>query len=195
MITTHALTALSQLAMLRCRQTSRRDLPPMHDHCRLLTAVIGSLASLLAGCATSQSGSACRPVDLALNPEPPVLEMFRVYTGADGLSHGEIQHLQASSTKYLGMMLHQYSLGDPSNVVIVSGPPNFHIPKHAAPYREIFLTLRGSVTVELSDGTNRALHPGSLVLYEDVTGPGHGGLVGPCGYTSLDLQFKRVGAP
>jgi hypothetical protein len=116
--------------------------------------------------------------------------MFRVYTGDDGLSHGESLPLQGSTSRYLGMVLHQYSLGDPSEVVIVNGPPNFRIPTHAAPYREIFLTLRGSVTMELSDGTRHELRPGSLLMFEDTRGPGHGGLVGPCGYTSLDLQFK-----
>jgi len=150
--------------------------------------------AILAGCSTLGSARRCRPVDLALNPDPAVLEMLRVYTGADGVSHGEMVPLAGTSTKYLGMLLTQYSLGDPSNVVIVNGPPDFHIPRHAAPYREIFLTLRGSVTVELSDGTTRDLHPGALLLYEDVTGPGHGGHVGPCGYTSLDLQFKPPAA-
>jgi hypothetical protein len=137
----------------------------------------------------------CAPVDLALNPDPPVLQMFRVRTGADGVSHGEMVPLEGSATRYLGMVLTQYALGAPTQVVIVNGPPNFHIPSHPAPYREIFLTLRGEVTVELSDGTTHRLTPGALMLYEDLTGPGHGGLVGPCGYTSLDLQFNAAAPP
>ena len=153
-----------------------------------------SAALVLGGC-TAHTRLSCAPADLGLNPDLPVLQMFRVRTGADGVSHGEMVPLEGSATRYLGMVLTQYALGAPTQVVIVNGPPNFRIPMHPAPYREMFLTLRGMVTVELSDGTAHRLTPGALLLYEDVTGPGHGGLVGPCGYTSLDLQFNTAPAP
>jgi quercetin dioxygenase-like cupin family protein len=86
--------------------------------------------------------------------------------------------------------LRQFELGNPAKVVIVSGPPDFDLPQHAAPYREIFMVLSGSVTATLSGGQSFAMKPGALILFEDTTGQGHGGKVGPCGYVSLDLQFK-----
>jgi uncharacterized cupin superfamily protein len=125
-----------------------------------------------------------------LSRDTEILEVFRVTSGADGLSYGVTEKLTGSTTIYLGALLRQFGFGDPSNVVIVSGPPNFDLPYHAAPYREIFMTLSGSVTASLSGGQNYELKPGSIILFEDTTGKGHGGKVGPCGYVSLDLQFK-----
>jgi quercetin dioxygenase-like cupin family protein len=122
--------------------------------------------------------------------ETSVIDLIHVTTGEDGLSHGERQTLDGQTSVYLGATLRQFQLGKPSNVVIVTGPANFKLPRHAAPYREMFLLLAGSSVVELSDGSEYPLQPGSAVLMEDTTGPGHGGRVGPCGYVALDLQFK-----
>jgi quercetin dioxygenase-like cupin family protein len=132
-------------------------------------------------------------VDLARLGDDIVVN--RVYTGADGKSHLDKTTWAAVKTTYLGLQLAHFELGDPSNVVIVRGPPNFDIPFHAAPYREIFIVLSGSSTSILSDGTRIELTPGSILLFEDVTGPGHGGKIGPCGYVALDLQFKPVASP
>lgn len=154
---------------------------------RVLAAAV--LLALGACRATQPADSRCaRPIPLSY--ETPVLDMLRVSTGADGLSHGEVIHQTGDVSTYLGAVLRQFRLGDPSNVVVVSGPPDFHIPKHPSPYREIFIILAGSSSIELSDGSERALTPGSLVLFEDVTGPGHGGHFGPCGYVAVDLQFN-----
>jgi hypothetical protein len=119
-----------------------------------------------------------------------VIDVVRVYTGTDGLSHSEIRHELGQTSIYLGAVLRQFQFGDPSNVVIVGGPPDFRIGRHASPYREIFLLLAGSSVIELSDGTEQPLKAGSLVLMEDTTGAGHGGRFGPCGYVAVDLQYK-----
>jgi quercetin dioxygenase-like cupin family protein len=157
----------------------------------LMRLAAAALVGPLAACTTTPM-QRCDPQPLPITNETPVLEMLRVTTGPDGLSHGEkIQETGKTST-YLGAVLRQFQLGDPSSVVIVSGPANFRIPMHAAPYREIFLLLAGSTVIELSDGTRHAQQPGSMVLFEDVTGAGHGGVFGPCGYVALDLQFKPV---
>ncbi len=134
----------------------------------------------------------CAPQGLPLTRDTTVIEVFHVVTRADGKSYGEMVPLKGSTTLYLGLALTQFGLGDPSNVVIVTGPPGFDIPLHPAPYREIFMVLSGSSTIRLSGGQSHILTPGSVVLFEDTTGAGHGGKVGPCGYVSLDLQFKPV---
>jgi hypothetical protein len=173
---------------------------------RPLKAVCAALQlAALAGCATTPHAAAnaaaatdpmhaaavpCRTPALSFSYEAPVLDMVRIYTGADGLSHAEPMPLAGQTSTYLGAVLHQFALGDPSNVVIVSGPPDFHIPQHPAPYREFFLILAGSSVIELSDGTEQPLTPGSMVFFEDVTGPGHAGRFGACGYVAVDMQFK-----
>lgn len=131
---------------------------------------------------------AAEPVELAR--EGAQLEVFRVRTGLDGKSYGELVEIEGSGTTYLGALLMQFDLGDPSKVVVVRGPAGFRIPMHPAPYRELFLVLSGSSTAVLSGGQRHVLRPGSLILFEDTTGEGHGGFVGPCGYVALDLQFK-----
>ena len=158
---------------------------------------MAALAALLSlsGCANRppKEQTACT-APMPITRETTVLDVLHVYTGGDGVSHAEVQHKTALSSTYLGAVLHQFPFGDPSNVVIVSGPPGFHIPMHPSPYREIFLLLSGSSVIELSDGTQHPLQTGSLVLFEDMTGPGHGGVFGPCGYVGVDLQFKTARA-
>ena len=158
----------------------------------LLVAVAGMVASGVATRAADlvTAGEKCVSAGLSVGRDTSVVEIYRVYTAADGKSYGETIKLQGSRTTYLGAVLTQFGLGDPSNVVIVHGPAYFEIPMHAAPYPEIFLVLSGSSTINLSSGQRHELGPGSLVLFEDTTGAGHGGKVGACGYVALDLQFK-----
>jgi hypothetical protein len=147
----------------------------------------------VAGCSQTvhraRSDMRCdQPIPISYNT--PVLNVIRIYTGPDGLSHSEMQRELAQTTAYLGASLQQFHLGDPTNAIIMTGPPNFLYPKHAAPYREIFLVLAGSMSIDLSDGTVQQAPTGSLVLFEDVTGAGHGGRFGACGYVALDLQYQ-----
>jgi quercetin dioxygenase-like cupin family protein len=156
-------------------------------------AVSVGLALCLVPIALPKDAS-CRKVALEVGRVSDTVPVLRVFTGTDGKSHAEKVSFAAVKTTYLGLQLAHFDFGDPSNVVIVRGPPNFVIPFHAAPYREIFMVLSGGSTIELSDGTQHQLNTGDVVLFEDVTGPGHGGKVGSCGYVSLDLQFKPPAA-
>ena len=153
-----------------------------------LTAM--TLATLAFAGAAAAKGKACVEKPLHLERDGRILEIIRITTGADGLSHGKREKIDGSVTTYLGLELTQFGLGDPSNVVIVSAPPGLDIAVHRAPYREIFMILSGESTLKLSDGTSFVLKPGTLNLMEDTTGAGHGGNSGPCGYVALDLQFK-----
>lgn len=162
-----------------------------------VVALVGGCVGRMQESGDSRSGGGsgggrCEAHPLDLSYEMRTLNVVRVYTGADGISHAEIQPQAAQESTYMGALLRQYRLDDPSNVVIVSGPPRFHIAQHPSPYREMFILLAGSSEIELSDGTRQALQAGSVVLFEDVSGPGHGGVFGPCGYVAVDLQFKSV---
>ena len=71
---------------------------------------------------------------------------------------------------------------------IVAAPADLMLPLHPAPYRESFLMLEGSVTMELGDGTRRELRPGDMTTFEDMdASKGHGGRIGPCGYVALNI--------
>jgi hypothetical protein len=133
-----------------------------------------------------------KPQPVALGRKGQALKLLRIFTGADGKSHAEESQIAGTDTTYLGLVLTQFGLGDPSNVVIVRGPAGLEIVAHKAPYREIFILLSGSSVVLPSGGGRHELSAGSIVLFEDVTGEGHGGRIGPCGYVALDLQFKAA---
>ena len=44
---------------------------------------------------------------------------------------------------------------------------------HCAPRRQYSLSLSGTAEIEVGDGTVVRLHPGDVVLAEDLTGRGH----------------------
>ncbi len=157
-------------------------------------AALGLLLLVAVSLPAGAAENSCAPQALPLTRDTTVLQVFHVVTRADGKSYGELVPMKGATTLYLGLSLTQFGLGDPSNVVIVTGPPGFDIPMHPAPYREIFMVLSGSATIRLSGGQEHLLTPGSIVLFEDISGEGHGGKVGPCGYVSLDLQFKPATA-
>ncbi len=136
---------------------------------------------------------ACPPLaGLGLKPGIEIIEAIRTYTGPDNQSHIEKVELKGETKRFFNntTVLTQFDLGDPSAVVIVYGHPNAFIPKHPAPYREMFLILEGSSILELADGTKHQFTPGSLFIAEDTTGEGRTGRAGPCGYVALDIQFK-----
>ena len=50
---------------------------------------------------------------------------------------------------------------------------DYFIDWHTAPRRQYVITLSGQSEVELGDGTKILLHPGHILLAEDITGQGH----------------------
>ena len=51
--------------------------------------------------------------------------------------------------------------------------PNYFIDWHTAPRKQYVITLSGESEVEIGDGTSIRLHPGHILLAEDLTGQGH----------------------
>ena len=51
--------------------------------------------------------------------------------------------------------------------------PAYFIDWHNAPRRQYVITLAGESEVEIGDGTTVRLHPGHILLAEDVDGQGH----------------------
>src|SRR5262245_53608713 len=60
-----------------------------------------------------------------------------------------------------------------SSVLLGSFPAGYRSDWPPSPVRQWFLQLSGELEVETGDGEVRRLGPGSAVLVEDVTGPGH----------------------
>ena len=111
-----------------------------------------------------------------LTPDPVVaqertpIKVTRIYTGEDGKTHAEeleVPLTQARATT---------ELSEPVPITSVQFRRNssdYFIDWHTAPRRQYVITLAGESEVEIGDGTTIWLHPGHILLAEDLTGQGH----------------------
>ena len=99
----------------------------------------------------------------------------RVYTGPDGETHLEEAETAGETTRAVESDL----VGTVSETFPVTGiyfrevrEESSPVP-HNAPYPLFIIGLRGTFSVEVSDGQIREFPPGSVLLVEDTTGKGH----------------------
>ncbi len=153
-------------------------------------------AVALAGCAVPATGPAakagCPAPAASMNyTDATPVRRIRIYT--DPRTHDsafEEAPMAPKRTPLLktGKILYEYDFGKGSKVQIVAAPADLVLPLHPAPYRESFLMLEGSVTMELGDGSRRELVAGDMTTFEDIDATrGHGGKTGPCGYVALNI--------
>lgn len=131
-------------------------------------------------------------IDIARAVE--VVEAYRAYKGADGLSHIEKIEIKGKKGVYYGgkVRITQFDLGDPTGASLVYGEPNMDIPIHPIPYRETFIILSGSSIAKDGKGNAYPLKPGSMLIADDPGTPGRSGSSGPCGYVALSLAYKAA---
>jgi quercetin dioxygenase-like cupin family protein len=99
-----------------------------------------------------------------------VASFFRLFSDASGASHFETVQDEGDSV-WEHALTQPHALGGVGFVRVLDGEadPSWH----PAPRRQIVVWLRGSSTVEASDGSTRDLEPGDVLLVEDVDGTGH----------------------
>ena len=99
----------------------------------------------------------------------------RVYTGPDGETHFAEAETAGETTTALESDL----VGKVSETFPVTGVYFREVRRessdepHNAPYPLFIVGLRGTFSVEVSDGELREFPPGSVVLVEDTAGKGH----------------------
>ena len=91
------------------------------------------------------------------------MQMIRMYTGSDGVTH--LEDMDPAEMRLPA-----------TEMVIRSSVTDLPSPWHTSPARQILIVRAGNVKVEVEDGTVRQLGPGDLVLEEDLTGKGHRGI-------------------
>lgn len=147
------------------------------------------------GIASASAAASDAPV-AACSAAPPfpngiqVVTALHVFTAANGESAFEDVTFNGYGKAYFkpGEMFFHTELGGAKKVQFVSGPANAVMPPHPTPYKEMFLTIQGSSAVVLPNGQERALTPGSLVIFDDAgSKTGHGGRTGPCGYVAINI--------
>ncbi len=99
----------------------------------------------------------------------------RVYTGPDGETHFEDAETAGETIKAVESDL----VGTVSETFPVTGVYFREVQQetgplpHNAPYPLFIVGLRGTFSIEVSDGEVREFPPGAVVLVEDTTGKGH----------------------
>ena len=98
------------------------------------------------------------------------IKVTRIYTGPDGKTHAEEVDVP------LGAPRGATEVSEPVDVTSVQfrrTSPDYFIDWHTAPRKQYVITLSGESEVVIGDGTAIRLHPGHILLAEDVTGQGH----------------------
>lgn len=94
------------------------------------------------------------------------MQFYRLYAGADDQSHFE----ELDSAKAAPF----FNETKPATSHLFRDDFAPHIVNfHRAPRRRWVVTLSGSVTIGLGDGSSKTFHPGDVFLAEDTTGQGH----------------------
>ena len=94
------------------------------------------------------------------------MQFYRLYAGADGQSHfEELDGAKAAPFLNETKPATSHLFRDDFAPHIV----NFH----RAPRRRWVVTLTGSVTIGIGDGSSKTFYPGDVFLAEDTTGQGH----------------------
>lgn len=93
------------------------------------------------------------------------MQIVRVYSGNDGESHFE-----DLTVEQFAAIVNNLGEG-PINVN--SRPSPSFSDYHTAPRRQYVVNLAGVAEFETADGTKRRLHPGDVLVAEDLTGHGH----------------------
>ena len=100
--------------------------------------------------------------------------MFRIYSGDDGLSHIEERPLPLEP--FLDTE-GAYGEGTPiepaAGVTFRVSPAGYFLDWHNAPRCQYTINLAGNVQIVSSDGAAKRIGVGDILLAEDLTGAGH----------------------
>jgi hypothetical protein len=103
------------------------------------------------------------------------VKIQHLYSDTDGESHVEEIDAEMSAVDF-APPAPPINLSDflaAKRVAIMKAPPGWEGNWHRAPCRQLMFYLAGHVEAETSDGEQRTIGPGTVVLLEDTTGKGH----------------------
>ena len=103
------------------------------------------------------------------------MKIQRVYSDSDGESHVEEIDVEMTAVDF-APPAPQVDLSEflaATRVAIMRAAPGWEGDWHTAPCRQLMFYLAGQVAAETSDGEQRTMGPGTIVLVEDTTGKGH----------------------
>ena len=98
------------------------------------------------------------------------IKVTRIYTGDDGKTHAEELAMPLGPPRGATELSPSIPV---TSVQFRRTSPAYFIDWHTAPRRQYVITLAGESEVEIGDGTTIRLHPGHILLAEDLEGQGH----------------------
>lgn len=103
------------------------------------------------------------------------LHYVRVFADAAGESHLEQCELEMSTRRFAppAPPLDVSAIQSADGLAVLRLPPDWSGEWHPSPYRQWLFFMSGSARIQVSDGTQREVSPGSIVLLEDTHGRGH----------------------
>jgi hypothetical protein len=110
-----------------------------------------------------------------IEEEKSVIPYIRMYTDDDGETHFSDELLSTTVVPFAppAPPFEVTSGTQVDNFVILRGPPGWFDDGHPAPRRMWVIGVQGEVVFQVSDGEERTIGPGSMLLAEDTTGKGH----------------------
>jgi hypothetical protein len=100
-----------------------------------------------------------------MTTEVRLMQIVRVYTGTDGESHFE-----DLTPDQFDALVNRLGQGP---IQLNRRPSPSFSDYHQAPRRQYVINLAGVAEFETADGAKRRLHPGDILVAEDLTGHGH----------------------
>ena len=97
------------------------------------------------------------------------MQVARLYTGEDGLSH--FGDLELSYTEMVDSIVPK--VAPATGVEFRRSPAGTFFDWHCSPMPMYMVSLAGQVEFATKDGEKRLFNPGDVLLVEDVTGGGH----------------------
>ena len=103
------------------------------------------------------------------------LKYVRIFVDAAGLSHFEDCTLPLETRDFAPPTtpLEASAFVPAEGFAVVRFAPDWSGPWHPSPYRQWFFMMFGSLTVTVSDGTERTFCAGDTVLLDDMGTKGH----------------------
>ena len=98
------------------------------------------------------------------------MKIHRLYTDAQGESHFEDVEIEFVETSPSGRLSKRLPV---SGMIFREVPPTYDLDWHPAPRRQYIINLDNGVQITASDGEERIIGAGEVLLVEDTTGKGH----------------------
>jgi len=98
------------------------------------------------------------------------MQIHNLYTDEQGESHFrdiEVEWVEETRAGKLSRRL------PASGIIFRQVPPDYDLDWHPAPRRQYIINLDAAVQITASDGENRVIGAGEVLLVEDTSGKGH----------------------